>query len=49
VRDPVGLIGGLDIERIDEEPLDRGPYVYGSDHHPLLARLRFAPAEAGRR
>jgi endonuclease/exonuclease/phosphatase family metal-dependent hydrolase len=47
VRDPVGLIGGLDIERIDEEPLDRGPYVYGSDHHPLLARIHFAPREAG--
>lgn len=49
VRDPAGLIGGLDIERIDEEPLDRGPYVYGSDHHPLLARLHFAALEAGHR
>jgi endonuclease/exonuclease/phosphatase family metal-dependent hydrolase len=49
LRDPAGVIAGLDIERVDEEPLDRGPYVYGSDHHPLLARLRFAPAEAGRR
>lgn len=47
VRDPAGMIAGLDIQRVDEEPLDRGPYVFGSDHHPLLARLRLAPAEAG--
>ena len=46
VRDPDGMIAGLDIQRVDEEPLDRGPYVYGSDHHPLLARLALAPAEA---
>jgi endonuclease/exonuclease/phosphatase family metal-dependent hydrolase len=49
VRDPAGSIGGLDIERVDEEPLDRGPYVYGSDHHPLLARLHFVAREAGHR
>jgi endonuclease/exonuclease/phosphatase family metal-dependent hydrolase len=47
VRDRLGLIAGLDIQRLDEEPLDRGPYVYGSDHHPLLARVHLAPAEAG--
>lgn len=49
VRDPAGLIAGLDIRRVDEEPLDRGPYVYGSDHHPLLARIHFASMEAGSR
>ncbi len=42
VRDPAGTIAELDIERVDEEPNDRGPYVFGSDHHPLLARLTFA-------
>jgi endonuclease/exonuclease/phosphatase family metal-dependent hydrolase len=46
VRDPERMIAGLDIRRLDEEPLDRGPYVYGSDHHPLLARLQLVPAEA---
>jgi len=46
VRDPGGAIAGLEIERVDEEPDDRGPYVFGSDHHPLLARLTFAPEPA---
>jgi endonuclease/exonuclease/phosphatase family metal-dependent hydrolase len=46
VRDPGGTIAGLEIERMDEEPDDRGPYVFGSDHHPLLARLSFAPEPA---
>ncbi|HEU5171189.1 MAG TPA: endonuclease/exonuclease/phosphatase family protein [Gemmatimonadales bacterium] len=43
VRDPGGMIGELDIARVDEDPIDRGPYVFGSDHHPLLARLTLAP------
>ncbi len=47
VRDPGGMIAGLEIERLDEEPRDRGPYVFGSDHHPLLARLSLAPTPAG--
>jgi endonuclease/exonuclease/phosphatase family metal-dependent hydrolase len=46
VRDPQGTVAGLDIERVDEEPDDRGPYVFGSDHHPLLARLTFAAEPA---
>jgi endonuclease/exonuclease/phosphatase family metal-dependent hydrolase len=46
VRDHGGAIAGLEIERVDEEPDDRGPYVFGSDHHPLLARLTFAPEPA---
>ncbi len=46
VRDPGGMIGGLEIQRLDEEPEDRGPYVFGSDHHPLLARLSLVPAAA---
>jgi hypothetical protein len=31
---------------VDEVPGDRGPYVFGSDHHPLLARLTFVPPQA---
>ncbi len=46
VRDPGGMIAALEIERVDEQPDDRGPYVFGSDHHPLLARLSLAPAPA---
>jgi endonuclease/exonuclease/phosphatase family metal-dependent hydrolase len=46
VRDPGGIIASLDIERVDEVPGDRGPYVFGSDHHPLLARLTFVPPQA---
>ncbi|HEX6644090.1 MAG TPA: hypothetical protein VF037_05400, partial [Gemmatimonadales bacterium] len=30
------------VRRLDEHPLDKGPFVFGSDHHPLLARLDFA-------
>jgi hypothetical protein len=31
------------IERLDQDPADRGPVVFGSDHHPLLARIDFNP------
>ncbi len=48
VRDPGGAIAELNIERLDEEKHDRGPYVFGSDHHPLLARLTFAAQPAAR-
>lgn len=44
VRDPAGAVARLDVIRLDEDPADRGPYVFGSDHHPLLAAVRFAPA-----
>lgn len=27
------------VHRIDEHPLDAGPFVFGSDHHPLLSRV----------
>lgn len=27
------------LQRLDEHPQDQGPYVFGSDHHPLLARI----------
>ncbi len=39
VRDRAGAFAGVRIHRIDEHPTDRGPTVFGSDHHPLLARV----------
>ncbi|HEY7480924.1 MAG TPA: endonuclease/exonuclease/phosphatase family protein [Gemmatimonadales bacterium] len=41
VRDRVGAIRSFSVHRIDEDPRDRGPAVFGSDHHPLLARIDF--------
>lgn len=34
-----GRIASVEVVRLDEHPRDRGPSVYGSDHHPLLARV----------
>jgi endonuclease/exonuclease/phosphatase family metal-dependent hydrolase len=31
------------IHRLDEHPRDRGSRVFGSDHHPLLARIDLHP------
>lgn len=39
VRDRTGLIREARVHRLDEHPRDRGPRVFGSDHHPLLARI----------
>jgi endonuclease/exonuclease/phosphatase family metal-dependent hydrolase len=39
VRDPSKVIARADVHRLDEHPRDRGPFVFGSDHHPLLARI----------
>jgi endonuclease/exonuclease/phosphatase family metal-dependent hydrolase len=39
VRDGAEAIAGARITRLDEDPADRGPTVFGSDHHPLLARI----------
>lgn len=39
VRNRAGVFTGARIHRLDEDPADRGPRVFGSDHHPLLARL----------
>ncbi|HEX3274049.1 MAG TPA: hypothetical protein VHR43_04270, partial [Gemmatimonadales bacterium] len=47
VRDGHGRITGAQVERVDEHPRDRGATVYGSDHHPLLARVALQrPPEA---
>jgi endonuclease/exonuclease/phosphatase family metal-dependent hydrolase len=43
VRNQAGAIGSTSIRRVDEDPSDRGPHVFGSDHHPLLARIDLAP------
>lgn len=32
-----------EVVRLDETPGDRGPAVFGSDHHPLLARFELSP------
>jgi endonuclease/exonuclease/phosphatase family metal-dependent hydrolase len=39
VRDRAGTIRHAGVHRMDEDPRDRGPRVFGSDHHPLLARI----------
>lgn len=47
VRDPCRIIREARVHRLDEHPLDRGPRVFGSDHHPLLARIDFHPISEG--
>ncbi len=39
VRDRGGTIAEAHVHRLDEHPQDRGARVFGSDHHPLLARI----------
>jgi endonuclease/exonuclease/phosphatase family metal-dependent hydrolase len=39
VRDRAEHIAHAAVERLDEDPRDRGPTVFGSDHHPLLSRV----------
>lgn len=39
VRVPTSGITAVHVRRIDEHILDHGPDVFGSDHHPLLARV----------
>ena len=43
VRDRLGRVAQATVERLDEHPRDRGPTVFGSDHHPLLARMDLHP------
>ncbi|HEX6107480.1 MAG TPA: endonuclease/exonuclease/phosphatase family protein [Gemmatimonadales bacterium] len=42
IRDRAGAVPAARIHRLDEDPADRGPTVFGSDHHPLLARIDLA-------
>jgi hypothetical protein len=39
VRDRLGRVDQATVERLDEHPRDRGPTGFGSDHHPLVARV----------
>ncbi len=39
VRDQGGAFARVQVHRLDEHPADRGATVFGSDHHPLLARV----------
>ena len=41
VRDELRIVDAARVYRLDEDPADRGPLVFGSDHHPLLARFDF--------
>lgn len=41
-RSPDERIRDVTVARIDEVPGDRSPSVFGSDHHPLFARVDFA-------
>ena len=43
VRDRSGAIVAARVHRLDEHPEDRGARVFGSDHHPLLARIDLEP------
>jgi endonuclease/exonuclease/phosphatase family metal-dependent hydrolase len=43
IRDRTGAIRQARVHRLDEHPRDRGPRVFGSDHHPLLARIDLDP------
>jgi endonuclease/exonuclease/phosphatase family metal-dependent hydrolase len=45
VRDSRGMIRQARVHRVDEHPRDRGPRVFGSDHHPLLGRIDFDQRE----
>ena len=42
VRNGAGAIRSSAVRRVDEDPSDRGPNVFGSDHHPLLAVVELA-------
>ena len=42
VRNRAGAIRSSSVRRVDEDPSDRGPNVFGSDHHPLLSRIELA-------
>ena len=41
IRDRGGVVVRAGVHRVDEDAADRGPTVFGSDHHPLIARIDF--------
>ena len=42
VRNATDSIAAATVKRLDESATDRERFIFGSDHHPLLARLEFA-------
>jgi endonuclease/exonuclease/phosphatase family metal-dependent hydrolase len=48
LRDDTGRVAAASVERLDEHPRDRGATVFGSDHHPLLARIELHAPGADR-
>lgn len=45
VRDRTGVIAQARVHRLDEHPRDKGAWVFGSDHHPLLGRIDLIPSD----
>lgn len=45
VRNAAESITGIRVVRLDQSAGDRDRYIFGSDHHPLLARVEFAPLQ----
>lgn len=43
VRDRSGAVARARVHRLDEHPRDKGAWVFGSDHHPLLGRIDLKP------
>jgi endonuclease/exonuclease/phosphatase family metal-dependent hydrolase len=43
VRNRSGVVVAARVHRLDEHPEDRGPRIFGSDHHPLLSRIDLEP------
>jgi len=42
IRAPSPTIASVRVLRLDEDARDRRRYIFGSDHHPLLARIEIA-------
>ena len=45
IRDRQQEVRHGNVHRLDEHPRDRGARVFGSDHHPLLARIDLHPMD----
>ena len=43
LRNASDSITSMQVTRLDETSGDAGRYIFGSDHHPLLARVELAP------
>ncbi len=44
---PDGRVESVELSRVDEDRGDRAPTVFGSDHHPLLARVALRAGASG--